>query len=64
MRRKNNDPPQPRHYCYKCGVKKQERFMEFVEISVNNRAKWQCKNDCKQNEHRRFGRNYPDRWNA
>jgi|SRR5688572_2197227 len=47
-----------RHYCYKCGMKKQERFMQPVSISVNNRIKWQCLDDCLQQEHRRYGRNW------
>lgn len=45
-----------RHYCYKCKVKKEERFMKPVSISANNRVKWECKNNCKQDEHRRYGR--------
>lgn len=49
-----------RHYCYKCKVKKQEKFMQPVEMSINNRMKWECKDNCKQPEHRNYGRTWKD----
>ena len=34
--------------------------MQPVSISSNNRMKWKCKNDCKQQEHRRYGNDWPN----
>lgn len=56
-----------RHYCHKCGKKKQERFMEIdTQRSIlaphgNGRPRWKCKNDCNQEEHRRYGRKWTER---
>jgi len=47
-----------RHYCILCGKKRQERFMEFIEIAINNRGRWQCKPNTCDEEHRRYGKEW------